>query len=95
MPTQDRRGRDRKRRPPGPREHPRQQSQHRPIRGLKIEAAHLTAQHLDLMPQDRDLHLLRKARAEAAAEHVQDPPDQQVPEAARHKPTLLDATRVD
>ena len=61
MPTQDRRRRDHKRRPPGPGKQAGQQRQHRPIRRLKVEAAHLTAQHLDLVPQDRDLRLLREA----------------------------------
>jgi hypothetical protein len=45
------------------------------------------------MPQDCDLRLVPEARAEPAAEDIQEPTDQQVRESAQHQPTLLDTTR--
>ena len=61
MPAQDRRGGDHQRRPSISGKHAGQQRQHRPIRGLEIHTVHLTAQHIDLMAQHCDLHLVHEA----------------------------------
>jgi len=70
MPTQDRGRGDHKRRPSNPGKQTRQQRQGRSIRGLKVQSAYLTAQDLELMSQDRDLHILRDTGSEPATEEI-------------------------
>jgi hypothetical protein len=93
MPTQDRRWGDHKRRPSDPGKQTGQQGQRRSIRGLKVQTTHLTAQDLELMPQDRDLHILRDTGSEPATEDVQEATGKQIDEPAQHRPTLLETTR--
>jgi hypothetical protein len=92
MPTQDRGRGDHKRRPSDPGKQTRQHGQGRSIRGVEVQAADLTAQDLELMPQDRDLHILRDTGSEPAAEDIQEATGKQIDEAAQHRPTLLDTT---
>ena len=42
----------------------------RPRGKLKVKTTHLTAQHLKLMPQDRDLHIFRDTGAETTTEDI-------------------------
>jgi hypothetical protein len=60
----------------------RQQRQGRSIRGLKVQSAYLTAEDLELMSQDRDLHILRDTGSEPATEEIQEATGKQIDEAA-------------
>ena len=93
MPAQQRGGRHHKRGPARPGKQPSQQRQHGPVRRREIRSTHLTTQHLDLMSQDRDLHVLRESRSEPPPKHIHKPTNQQVHEPAQHRATLPARTR--
>lgn len=76
MPTQQRRGRHKERRPSIARQQPRQQGEDRAIGGYQFGSTHLAAQHADLVTQDRDLNFVLEPRAQPAADDIDQSADQ-------------------
>ena len=83
VPAQQRGRRYQERRPPLPRQQPRQHRQHQPIRRGVPGPGDLPAQHRQLVPQDGDLHVLR-IRRRTDPQQPEHPTQQHEPDTADH-----------
>jgi hypothetical protein len=63
---------------------PGQCREHRPIRPRQSRSAHLAAQHGDLVPEHKNLRILRLCAASQQPEPGHDLPDDQIQQSYRH-----------
>jgi hypothetical protein len=83
VPPQQRRRGNQKDLPPIPREQLRQRGQDDPIGGRVAGPGHLSAQHGELVSQDRDLHVVGIG-SRTATDHAEDPPQHQERQGPHH-----------
>ena len=84
VPTQQRGRGDEERRPPRPRQQPRQRRQHHPVRGFQVNPGDLTPQDRDLMAQHENLDLVGAITPRNERQELQSEPDNPVPERHDH-----------